>query len=195
MDSFYINEELKSLGLRSFGKNVKISRKCSIYSPESISVGNNVRIDDYCCLVGGEKGIKIGSNVHIAFFSIILGNGGVIIEDFAGMSSRCSIYSTTDDYSGSTLTNPTVPAKYKAVINGEVHLGKHVIIGTNTTILPNVYIGEGCAVGAHSLVIKSLDSWGIYVGVPVKKVKDRKNTLLDYEKAYIDENCESLNER
>lgn len=190
MDSFFSNEELSSLGLKSFGNNVKISRKCSIYSPESISVGNNVRIDDYCCLVGGEKGINIGSNVHIAFFCIILGNGGVIIEDFAGMSSRCSIYSTTDDYSGSTLTNPTVPAEYKAVINGEVHLGKHVIIGTNTTVLPNVYIGEGCAVGAHSLVNKSLDSWGMYVGVPVKRSKDRKKTLLEYEKAYVSESCE-----
>ncbi|MGI6586254.1 MAG: acyltransferase [Lutisporaceae bacterium] len=187
MDSFYSDNELIELGLKSVGKNVKISRKASIYIPETISIGNDVRIDDFCCLVGGSKGIQIGSNVHIAFHCIIIGNGGVSIEDFAGLSSRCSIYSATDDYSGSTLTNPTVPSKYKAITEGEVRLGKHVIIGTNSTILPKVAIGEGCSVGANSLVIKDLEPWGIYVGSPVKKIKDRKKDLLDLERQYLNE--------
>lgn len=184
MDSFYNQEELGSIGLKSFGINLKLSKKASIYTPETISIGNNVRIDDFCCLVGGKRGIHIGSNVHMAFYCIVLGNGGVIIEDFAGLSSRCSIYSSTDNYTGSSLTNPTIPAKYKAIIDGEVHLGRHVIIGTNSTILPNVKIGEGCSIGAHSLITKSLEPWGIYFGVPVKRIRDRSKDLLELEKAY-----------
>lgn len=187
MNSFYNEEELKSIGFKSIGENVLISRKISVYMPGSISIGNDVRIDDYCCLVGGEKGITIGSNVHIAFHCIILGNGGVIIDDFAGLSSRCSIYSATDDYSGNSLTNPTVPKKYKMITEGKVHIGRHVIVGTNTTILPNVKIGEGSSVGANSLVIKSLESWGVYAGSPVRKIKDRSKNLLEIEKIYIND--------
>lgn len=187
MSSFYDEDELSELGLKSYGKNVLISRKTSIYGADQISVGNNVRIDDFCCLVGGEKGITIGSNVHVAFHCIILGNGGVVIEDFAGLSSRCSIYSATDDYSGLTLTNPTVPFRYKKITEGEVRLGRHVIIGTNSTILPNICIGEGVSVGANSLITKNLEAWGIYIGTPAKKIKDRKKNLLELEKDYLDE--------
>src|SRR4051794_31862358 len=150
--------------------------------PDKISIGSNVRIDDFCCLIGGQKGINIGSYVHIAFFCIVLGNGGITLEDFSGLSSRVALYSATDDYSGISLTNPTVPKKYLNVSQGEVILNKHVIIGTGSTILPNVEIGEGSAVGAHSLVIKDLDSWGIYVGSPVTRIKKRNNNLLELEK-------------
>lgn len=185
MSSFYSLDELKEIGFKHFGKNVKISRKCSIYMPETISIGDNVRIDDFCCLVGGEKGINIGSFVHIAFFCIILGNGGVTLKDFSGLSSRVTLYSATDDYSGASLTNPTVPKEYLNVTQGEIVLNKHVIVGTNSTILPNVAIGEGSSIGAHSLVTKDLDSWGVYVGTPAKKIKDRKKDLLEMEKNLI----------
>ncbi len=187
MTSFYTEKELEKIGFKAFGENVLISRKASIYMPETILIGNDIRIDDFCCLVGGKKGIHIGSNVHIAFHCIILGNSGVVIDDFAGLSSRCSIYSSTDDYSGGSLTNPTVPSKYKEIKEGKVHLGRHVIIGTNTTILPNVVIGEGCSVGANSLITKNLDAWGIYFGSPVRRIKNRKQDLLKLERLYLDE--------
>lgn len=184
MNSFYSTEELKQLGLKRYGDNVLISRKASIYMPETISLGDNIRIDDFCCLVGGRVGIKMESNIHIAFHCVILGNGGVYIQDFAGLSSRCSIYTATDDYSGKSLTNPTVPSEYKIITEGKVELGRHVIICTNTTILPNVTIGDGTSVGANSLVTKNLDSWGVYVGSPVKRIKERKKDLLELEKKY-----------
>lgn len=186
MDTFYSLEELRDLGFKSFGENVKVSRKASIYGAGNISLGCNVRIDDFCCLIGGEGGIEIGSYVHIAFFCIILGNGGVVIRDFAGLSSRAAIYSATDDYSGEYLTNPTIPSEYLGISRGKVILNKHVIIGTNSTILPSVNIGEGCSVGAHSMVNKDLGPWGIYVGVPVKRIKDRKTDLLKLEKELIE---------
>lgn len=182
MDSFYSEDELRKIGFEKLGRNVKISKKCSIYMPEKISVGSNVRIDDFCCLVGGEKGINIGSYVHIAFFCVLVGNGGITLKDFSGLSSRVSLYSATDDYSGASLTNPTVPQEYLNVTQGEIILNKHVIIGTNSTVLPNVTIGEGSSIGAHSLVTKALDSWGVYVGSPVKRIKDRRKDLLEMEK-------------
>ncbi|KKP59218.1 MAG: Hexapeptide repeat-containing transferase [Candidatus Magasanikbacteria bacterium GW2011_GWC2_34_16] len=187
MDSFYSADEIKAIGFKAIGENVKISRKTSIYGAEYISIGSNVRIDDFCCLVANNNEIIIGSNIHIAFFCILMGSGGIIMEDFSGLSSRVSIYSATDDYSGLTLTNPTIPEKYKHIYSGKVVLRKHVIIGTNTTILPNLEIGVGCSIGANSLVTKSLDEWGIYIGTPVKKLKDRHKDLLKLEYEFSNE--------
>ncbi|EQD33256.1 galactoside O-acetyltransferase, partial [mine drainage metagenome] len=61
--SFLDAAELKALGLDSYGKNVLISRKCSIYGASRIELGDNVRIDDFCVLSAGDGGIKIGSYI------------------------------------------------------------------------------------------------------------------------------------
>jgi galactoside O-acetyltransferase len=182
MSSFYSLEELNELGLKSYGENVLISKKASIYAPQRISLGNNVRIDDFCVLSGA---IELGSNIHIAVFcGIFAGNTGVKMCDFSTLSSRCVIYAESDDYSGEHLTNPTIDEEYLEIISGKVELGRHVIIGTGTTILPGVSIGEGTAVGSMSLVTKSLDEWGIYVGIPCKYKKERSKKLLELEKKY-----------
>lgn len=62
---------------------------------------------------------------------------------------------------------------------------KHVIIGSGSVILPSVEIKEGTAVGALSLVNKSLDEWSIYVGSPARKVNKRSTKILDLEKEFL----------
>ena len=46
--SFLTQTQLHNLGFKSLGQNVLISDKASIYSPELISIGSHVRIDDFC---------------------------------------------------------------------------------------------------------------------------------------------------
>lgn len=185
MTSFLTEKELAELGLKRFGKNVKISRNARIYGAENVSVGDNVRIDDFCVLSGV---ISLGNNVHIAVYSALFGGeAGITVEDFANISSRVCIYAVSDDYSGRTMTNPTVPDKYKAVQKEPVTIGKHAIIGSGSTVLPGVEIAEGTAVGAMSLCKKSTEPWKIYAGIPAKIVKDRKKDLLLLEKEYINE--------
>ena len=184
MSSFYDEEELKQLGFKRVGENVKISRKASIYGAGNIAIGNNVRIDDFCILSGC---IEIGNYVHIAAYaSLFAGTAGIIMKDFSCVSSRCAVYAISDDYSGNSLTNPMVPDKYRGVREERVVLDKHVLVGTGSTILPGVFISEGASVGAMSLVNKSLEPWGIYVGIPCKKIKDREKTILHLEKEFLD---------
>jgi len=178
MTSFYTSEELKQLGLKEYGKNVLISRKASLYSPELIRIGNNVRIDDFCILSGE---ISIGSYVHISAYTALYGRYGVYIEDYVTISGRVLIYSQTDDYSGEFMTNPMVPPDFTHVTGGAVRLKKHSIVAAGCIIFPAVTLEEGCAVGAMSLVNKSLDPWSIYVGVPVKFLKKRSNRILELE--------------
>ncbi|MCX3067007.1 acyltransferase [Cetobacterium somerae] len=182
--SFYTREELKKIGFKSLGTNVLISDKCSIYSPEKIEIGNNVRIDDFSILSGD---IKIGNYVHIAAFSALFGGAGIIMEDFTGISSRVTIYSVSDDYSGEYLTNPTVPNKYKKVQSEQVILKKHSLVGASSIILPGVTLGVGTSIGANSLVTKSTEDWTIYFGSPIKKLKLRKQELLKLEEELLEE--------
>ncbi|MGC8770569.1 MAG: acyltransferase [Brevinematia bacterium] len=186
MNSFYDERELNNIGFKSIGKNVLVSRKASIYSPELIELGDNVRIDDFCVLSGK---IKVGSYVHIAASCFLFGGEkGIEINDFCGLSSRVSIYALSDDYSGECLTNPTVPLEYRKLIDGKVILEKHVIIGTGTTILPGVKIGEGTAIGAMSMVLKDIEPWVIAIGNPVRVLKSRSKALLEMEKELRNKN-------
>lgn len=189
MNSFFSEEELRNIGFKNVGKNVQISRKASFYGVNQIEIGNNVRIDDNCILSGN---IRIGNYVHIAAASLLFaGNAGIEISDYAGLSSRCAIYAESDDYSGNAMTNPTVPAKYRNVHGEKVVISKHVVIGSGCTVLPGVVIGEGTAVGCMSLVNKSLESWGLYIGVPCKKYKDRSKNIISLESSLKNENVDN----
>lgn len=181
--SFYSDNEMAEIGFKSLGTNVQISRKASIYGAEKITIGNNVRVDDFCVLSGN---IILGNYVHIAVYSALFGGkAGIEIHDFCGVSSRCVVYAESDDYSGEALTNPTVPEEYLKIIAGRVILKKHVIIGSGTTILPGIEIGEGSAVGSMSLVNKTLGAWGIYVGIPCQYKKERSRKLLKMEREFL----------
>lgn len=127
--------------------------------------------------------MEIGSHVHIAGWCYLSAGEGIRMDDFSGLSQGVRVYSMTDDYSGHHLTNPTVPAKFTGVTRGPVHISRHVVVGSGTVILPNVTIGEGSAVGALSLVTKSLDSWGVYFGCPAKRLRRRSQKLLELEAA------------
>lgn len=183
---FYSNDELPSLGLKKYGKNVLISRNAILYHPEKLEIGNDVRIDDFTTISGK---VILGNNIHIAQFSSLYGGvEGIYMEDFSGLSSKVTIYATSNDYSGNSLTNPMVPEKYKlSDKNAAVHLCKHVVVGCNSVILPGVTIFEGSSIGAMSLCNKSLEAWGIYAGIPVGKIGERSKKLLDLEEEYIEE--------
>ncbi len=180
LTSYYSNNELRKLGLREYGKNVKISRKTSIYNSQGISVGDNVRIDDFCILSGN---ITLGSYIHIAAYCGLFGGNGIIMEDFSGISSRVLIYTASDDYLGNALTGPTIPDEFRKLDSGKVILEKHVIVGAGTVILPKTRIGTGSAIGALSLVKGNVPPWGVYSGIPIKFRIARKSSIIEkYEK-------------
>lgn len=182
---FYNKKQLEEIGFKKIGENVLISDKCSIYNAKNIEIGSDVRIDDFCVISAGKNGIKIGNFVHIAVYCSIIGNGKITLEDFSGLSSRVSIYSSTDDYSGNYLTNPTVNQKYTNVISGDVRLGKHVIVGVGSVILPNVNIDDYSSVGALSLVTNNVPKSKIVAGIPSKVIKNRENNLANLECEFL----------
>lgn len=189
-NSFLCEEEIKDLGLKHVGFNVCISRLASFYGTENISIGNNVRIDDFCILSGR---IVIGNNIHVAAGCYLFGGEqGIELNDFVNLSSRIVIYAKSDDFSGMTLTNPTIPDKYKQVLEAKVVLERHVLLGTGCVVLPGVIIEEGTSVGSLSLINKSLPSWKICVGIPAKPIKDRNKNILLLEQEFLNELKQSI---
>jgi dTDP-4-amino-4,6-dideoxy-D-glucose acyltransferase len=191
LKSTYLTEEdLKDFGFKSIGKNVRISSDARIYGQENISIGNDVRIDDFVILSAVNGYINIGNYVFIARNSHLSGFLGIEMHDFSSMAANVVIYSASDDYSGDFLTAQAIPQKYTAHIGGKVVVGKHVIIGSGCTIIGACNIGEGCSIGAMSLIQKDLLPWGVYVGIPCKRLKERKNGLLKLEEQFLKDQLE-----
>lgn len=182
LDPGYFTEvELASLNFRSLGTNVKVGKNSTFIGVENISLGSNIRIDGNVTFAAAAGEIQIGNYVHIGGMSHFSCSGGISIGNFCTLSQGVRIYSASDDYSGSSLTNPTTPVTLRRESRGQVTLENHVIIGSGAVVLPKTILGEGSAVGALSLVNSDLKPWTIYAGVPVRKIKKRSQELLDID--------------
>jgi acetyltransferase-like isoleucine patch superfamily enzyme len=183
--AYLSQERMDEMGFNSLGLNVKISDKASIYNADRIQIGDNSRIDDFCVISGT---INIGAFVHVAAFCLLAGGEeGIVIGDFSGVAYASQIFSQSDDYTGAYLTSPLIPSEYKLEKKSRVTLGRHVIIGASSVVFPGVTLAEGSSIGAMSLVTKSTEAWGVYTGIPAKRVKERKRDMLELEQKFIKE--------
>jgi len=115
----------------------------------------DAKLTKYNWLVQYSKNLSLGNKTDIGAFTYINALYGVEIEDFVQVGSHCSIYSV------STIDNK----------KGKIVLKKNCKIGSHSTIMPGVTIGENSIVGAHSLVISDIPDNVIALGVPAKVKK------------------------
>lgn len=157
-----------------------VNPNVSIYG--NVKTGDRVRIDNYSILTGD---IEIGNNVHIGCYVFLSGQHGIILEDYVQISAKVVLLSGSDDYSGNSLVGPTIPAEFKPHMQtGKIIIERHALIGAGSVVMPGVTIGEGVAVGAMSFVNKSLEPWGVYAGIPAKRIKDRSKKMLELQVEY-----------
>jgi acetyltransferase-like isoleucine patch superfamily enzyme len=162
-------------------KNVKIYEFARIIGIQNIEFGEHIIIDDFAFIYATNK-IKIGNYVHIAGFSSITGGEKVFFEDFSCLSWGARIFTGTDDFTGSGFGNSTVPEEYRNARRAPVCIGRFVIVGANSVILPGVTIGEGSTVGANSVVSRNLEPWGVYLGNKRHSERDKHGVLANHEK-------------
>ena len=117
------------------------------------------KLTKYNYIVQYPKNLKLGKNLDIGTFTYINSNYGVEIRDNVQIGSHCAIYSH------STIDNK----------KGRVILEKNCKVGTHSTIMPGVRIGENSIVGAHSFVNKNIPKNQVWMGVPAKFVHKIKN--------------------
>lgn len=182
-NGYYSREELESFNFYELGSNVFISRKASIYGAKNMKIGSNIRIDDFCLLVGT---ICLGDYIHIAAYTGLHASmGSITLGSFSTLSSRVAVYAASDDYSGNYLTNSMIPENYKNIQYGDIFIGKHVIVGTGCTILHKARIEDGVAIGAMAFVNAQLPSWQIYAGIPCRRIRERDKNALLLEKEFL----------
>ena len=156
-------DQRAAMGFAALGENVLLSDKASFY--------NCARI-------------RIGSQIHVAVFTSLIGAGRISLGDFANVSSRVAIYSSSDDFSGHAMTNPMVPTEFTNVCTNPDELGRHVVIGTGAVILPGAVLEEGVAVGSMSMVNRRCEAFGIYAGIPARRIAERSRDLLMIEQKF-----------
>lgn len=164
-------------GLKSIGADCKLFTDAIVLGVEHISIGSHVIIDSGVMLHAVDE-TMIDDYVHLGFGSSIQGGGRLHMADFSGISAGVRLFTGNDDYLGSALTNPTVPAEFRAVSRSFIHIGKHCIIGANSVVLPGVTIGEGAVIGACSLVKHDVEPWTVNVGTPCRPIKKRPKELV-----------------
>lgn len=164
-----------------------------VFGNGPVVIGDRSRIDAGVIICAGEKGVYIGDNVHIAHNVILAGTSGKIeFSDFSAIGADGKVYTASEDpFYG--LTNPTVPTPYRRPKVGDVFIGKHVLVYTNVVICPGVTLGEGCAVGAFTVVKDSLPEGVLFAGN--KQIGTRNvDELRQLEQKYLGMHYYSTNE-
>jgi acetyltransferase-like isoleucine patch superfamily enzyme len=179
---FLNDTQVLSIGFKSVGSNPLISSFATFYAAHEISIGDNVRIDDFTCLSGN---IHIGDHVHIGTHSHLAGGElGITIGDFSGFASGVIIFTRSDDYSGLALSNPTIPKEFRLITEQPILIGRHVKAGVRSIFLPGSRIGDGCAFQMNSVISGETKTFHFYAGDPATEMGVLSKRLLEEEKRF-----------
>lgn len=169
--------------LQSCGYDVFISSNVEIRRPQLVRVGSHVAIDSGVYLT---TAAEIGDYTHLSPYLTIIGGAlsTLIVEDFVTIGAGSRLICGSDRFMGDGFTSVTVPDEFRDTVDlGVIRCSRFAGIGTNAVIMPNVTIGEGCVIGACSMVTADTEPWTIYVGVPARPVKVRpREKMLEYAK-------------
>lgn len=163
------------LFFKRIGKGSLIRNPILICNPEFIEIGEGVIIRDGARLevvkdgVTQEPTLRIGSNTNIEQNVHIVCHSSVIIGDNVSITANCAIVDTTHPYH-----NVQLLAKVGSRVSTEpsfVKIGDGAFIGYGTIIMPNVHIGEGAIIGAHSLINRHVEPYTVACGSPAKTIK------------------------
>lgn len=92
----------------------------------------------------------------------------IYIGDYTHITSGCRLLCHQRDLTGYYVGDNAAELGYRT---GEIHIGKGVMVGMETLIMPGVTIGDGAIIGAGSIVTKDIPAWTIATGRPARVVK------------------------
>ena len=191
MSGWQTIEQLKEKGITVYGNNILVSTSVNIYNPYNLILHDNIRVDDFT-IISCKGKVEIFNNVHIGSHCMISSSTKIIFGKYSGISSGVKLFGGCDDFSGDSLTNPTIPTKYLNVQYGDIVLEEHVLVGSNSIILPNCLLKKGTVIAAMSLVKKNTEEWKMYGGCPIKFLKERNKGCLVMQQQLEFENTNAV---
>lgn len=159
-------------------KNIRIGRKTEFDNNVTIHLsgkeGGYVKIGNHCSIKRGsilitENGnITIGDNCTINPYCILYGNGGLSIGNNVRIATHTVIVPANHNFH-----NIDIPICKQGLTTKGIKIDNDVWIGAHCSILDGVHIAEGCIIGAGSVLTKSTEPYGIYVGNPARFLRKR----------------------
>lgn len=118
-------------------------------------------------------GCHVGRNVFIGdYVRVDLNHADLIfIDDYAHVTAGCRLLCHQRNLKDYHVGDNAAKVGYRF---GEIHIGKGVMVGMETMIMPGVTIGDGAVIGARSTVLKDVPPYTVAMGAPAKVVKEFK---------------------
>jgi len=176
------------------GDNVRFDRGFYMQDGPAVTrIGSNVRFYPNCFIQGSagrliiedhidffpgtyistgdaKSWIEIGHHSHFAPMCILYGWGGLKIGPCCNIAGHCVVAAVGHD----PVIREGKAMCEAAAVAGPITLVEDVWLGANVTVTANVTIAKGCIIGANAVVNRSTDPWGLYAGVPARRVRGRK---------------------
>jgi acetyltransferase-like isoleucine patch superfamily enzyme len=151
--------------------DVNLGLGVKIFQPDLVnlygcSIGAETRIGAF---VEIQKNAIIGARCKISSHSFICEGVEIKDEVFIGHG----VMFTNDIYPRAVNTDGTLQTESDWVVI-ETLVKRRASIGSNTTILAGVTIGEGALVGAGAVVTHDVPDYAIVAGVPARTIGDRR---------------------
>jgi galactoside O-acetyltransferase len=181
---FLSRDALEALGFAKLGEDVLVHRTAVIVDCSKISLGSRIRIDPFV-IISNRGGVEFGNNIHIGGHSVLAGQAAIHFADFVNISHYVGIYTSSDDFSGRTLSNPTVQGVAKGTRFASISFGRHSSVGSGSMILPGARFAEGSVLGAMSRIGRPMRPWTTYAGIPARRMRERQRDVLAHEQEYL----------
>jgi acetyltransferase-like isoleucine patch superfamily enzyme len=175
------------------GRNVVFGVNVTLRHPHKIRIGDNVVIDDQCCLDAkgtDNQGIAIGDGVFIGRNSILsCKNGDIVVDDRANVGFNCEIFSASRVRVGKSV----LMAAYTYLVGGDhlydrvdipvleqgrtargIEVDDHVWLGAHVVVTDGSRVGRDAIVGAGAVVVGEIPEFAIATGIPAKAIRDRR---------------------
>ncbi len=157
---------------KSVGKDCSIRPVLNTTNPQNITFGNDVLIGILCWIATNTSLKKIpklviGNRVHIGAYAMIIAADEIEIGNNIVMSERVTILDHVHDYTdiNKAVIDQPIAKKGKIVIEDDS------FIGINAVIMGNVHIGKHAVIGANSVVTHDVPSYSVVAGSPAKIIK------------------------
>lgn len=133
-----------------------------------IRIGKNCYVSSGAQLITHGGDIVAGDNCTFNPCCVVYGQGGVVIGNGVRIAAHCTIVPANHVFS-----DPNVPIFCQGMNRKGIVIHDDVWLGSGVKVLDGVTIGHGCVVGANAVVTRSTDDFGVYIGVPARKIKSR----------------------
>lgn len=176
----YLTTNLKYIfyRIKKHGKGSYIGKNCKIIGGPNLEIGNNVSIRPYsslACMVSAKISIANGCDIGERFR--INAAHSIIIDE--NVLFGPNVYISDDDHKYSIIN---VPIMYQGIKNenNRIIIDEGSWIGINCVIVGNVHIGKHVVIGANSVVTKDIPNYAVATGAPAKVIKIYDNILKRY---------------